>query len=284
MNSQENQNLAVLTVESSPLTAVQVSQQVQLIQQVMKSVMKEKEHYGIIPGCGNKPTLLKAGAEKLAHTFRFAPKYEEIVGSKEDVDFISYKIKCDLIHIPTGMFVGSGLGACNSREKKYRERSVTASRATVEEKAIGKKEFRYGDNGGYEVYIVPQNPWDLQNTLYKMACKRALVSAVLNATAASDIFTQDLEDMDHLKEAKETDIPYPSTSSVTQSKVSASNENFISESQARRLYAIYKNAGVSDEKMRNYLAAGYGAKSSKEIKREDYESICKWAESGGADL
>lgn len=284
MNSQENQNLAVLTVESSPLTAVQVSQQVQLIQQVMKSVMKEKEHYGIIPGCGNKPTLLKAGAEKLAHTFRFAPKYEEIVGSKEDVDFISYKIKCDLIHIQTGMFVGSGLGACNSREKKYRERSVTASRATVEEKAIGKKEFRYGDNGGYEVYIVPQNPWDLQNTLYKMACKRALVAAVLNATAASDIFTQDLEDMDHLKEAKETDIPYPSTSSTIQSKAPANNENFISESQAKRLYAIYKNSGVSDEKMRNYLAVGYGAKSSKEIKREDYESICKWAESGGADL
>ena len=36
-----------------------------------------------------------------------------------------------------------------------------------------------------------ENPWDLDNTLVKMACKRALIAGVLNATAASDIFTQD---------------------------------------------------------------------------------------------
>jgi hypothetical protein len=35
----------------------------------------------------------------------------------------------------------------------------------------------------------------MDNTIMKMACKRALVAATLNATAASDIFTQDVEDM-----------------------------------------------------------------------------------------
>ncbi len=44
-----------------------------------------------------------------------------------------------------------------------------------------------------------------------MACKRALVAAVLNATAASDIFTQDLEDMRDLEaekaEAAKIDLP-----------------------------------------------------------------------------
>ncbi len=39
------------------------------------------------------------------------------------------------------------------------------------------------------------NPADDYNTVLKMAKKRALVDAVLTATAASDIFTQDLEDI-----------------------------------------------------------------------------------------
>ena len=39
------------------------------------------------------------------------------------------------------------------------------------------------------------NPADNYNTVRKMGKKRALVDAVLTCTAASDIFTQDLEDL-----------------------------------------------------------------------------------------
>ena len=39
------------------------------------------------------------------------------------------------------------------------------------------------------------NPADHYNTVLKMAKKRALVDAVLTSTAASDIFTQDLEEI-----------------------------------------------------------------------------------------
>jgi hypothetical protein len=39
------------------------------------------------------------------------------------------------------------------------------------------------------------NPADYYNTCWKMAKKRALVDAVLTVTAASDIFTQDVEEM-----------------------------------------------------------------------------------------
>ena len=115
-----NENIPVVIGEEQRLTAKSVKDQVQLIQQVMQTVMKDKEHYGTIPGCGNKPTLFKAGAEKLAMTFRFAPQYQEVGIPREEDDFIAYKIECRLTHIPTGNFVGSGLGTCNSREKKYR--------------------------------------------------------------------------------------------------------------------------------------------------------------------
>jgi hypothetical protein len=184
-----------MIVRDRPLTSMEVRKQVNLIQEVMKNVMKEGEHFGKIPGC-EKPSLLKSGAEKLAMTFRFAAEYEELPGSSEADNFIGYKINCKLIHIPTGLFVGNGRGTCNSKEKKFRTRSIFANKATDEERAIGKKEKRTTKEGkGYEVYIIPQDPWDIQNTLYKMACKRALIAAVLNATAASDIFTQDIEDL-----------------------------------------------------------------------------------------
>ena len=53
----------------------------------------------------------------------------------------------------------------------------------------GKKEWAWFDRSEND------NPWEYDNTLLKMAQKRALVAAVLNSTAASDIFTQDVEDL-----------------------------------------------------------------------------------------
>jgi len=184
-----------LAVTERNLTAVDIRKQVNLIQEVMHNVMKKDEHFGIIPGC-KKPSLYKPGAEKLMLTFRLGAKFEELPGSREGDDLILYKINCELFHIPTGNIIGNGRGTCSSKEKKYRTRMVYENKASDEEKAIGKLEERTGEGGKkYKVYIVPQDPWDVQNTLYKMACKRAQVAAVLNATAASDIFTQDIEDL-----------------------------------------------------------------------------------------
>lgn len=140
------------------LTVDELVAQVELIQEAMKRVMRDGEHYGVIPGT-QKPTLLKPGAEKLTRLFQLAPEYEE-AGSVHQKGFIAYRIRCVLTHIPSGRKVGEGMGSCNSRERKY----------------------------------ASQDAWNIDNTLLKMACKRALVAAVLVATAASDIFTQDRED------------------------------------------------------------------------------------------
>jgi hypothetical protein len=50
-------------------------------------------------------------------------------------------------------------------------------------------------------------PADLANTILKMAKKRALIDAVLTATAASDIFTQDIEDLPPEYQAGEAPAP-----------------------------------------------------------------------------
>ena len=60
----EKQELA--TVKQSALTAADIRKNVNLIQEVMKNVMKKDVHYGTVPGCGIKPVLLKPGAEKIS--------------------------------------------------------------------------------------------------------------------------------------------------------------------------------------------------------------------------
>jgi hypothetical protein len=198
------------------LTPIQVHEQVNLIQHVMKEVMKENQHYGKIPGCGDKPTLLKAGAEKLGMTFRLAPRFEitrhDLPGGHRE-----YEVKSILTHIDSGLTIGEGLGCCSTMETKYRYRNAKRKCPACGAEAIiqtkkGRNPGGYWcvpDKGGCNTNFDPGDPAvenqdlgkvenpdiaDTYNTVLKMAKKRAQVDAILTATAASDIFSQDLED------------------------------------------------------------------------------------------
>jgi hypothetical protein len=57
--------------------------------------------------------------------------------------------------------------------------------------------------------VIGDKVWNLQNTIVKIANKRAKVAAVLTATAASDFFTQDLEDLEEAAAALEEERPQP---------------------------------------------------------------------------
>lgn len=207
MNGEET---AIQTIsESSQLTGLQVMAQVNLIQQVMTSVMKNGEHFGVIPGT-NKPTLLKAGAEKLCLTFRLAPTYK-VERIEHGSGHREYIITTQLTHIPTGSVWGEGVGSCSTLEKKYRYRNEykpTGKKVPREywdndrdQDAIGGKGYvaKKNDAGTWMIYEASgqqENP-DLAeqyNTVLKMAKKRSLTDATLNACAASDIFTQDLDE------------------------------------------------------------------------------------------
>jgi hypothetical protein len=185
--------------------------QITLIQHVMEKVMKDGEHYGVIPGCGKKPSLLKAGAEKLSLTFRLAPSYV-ITQSDLPGGHREYNVRCTLTHIPTGKVFGEGVGACSTMEGKYRYRTGEVELTDKEvpkdywtnrdQNLIGGKGFSTKKNEAGKWVIARagekvehDNPADYYNTVLKMAKKRAHVDAVLTATAASDIFTQDVEDM-----------------------------------------------------------------------------------------
>src|SRR5208337_1395727 len=96
--------------------------QVRLIQEVMREVMQKDVHYGVIPGTGNKPSLLKPGAEKLGFVFRLAPRLEVIQRDLGN-EHREYEVTCYLDQIHTGRCFGSGVGSCNTMEGKYRYRA-----------------------------------------------------------------------------------------------------------------------------------------------------------------
>jgi len=166
------------------------------VQQVMQAVMKQNVHYGAIPGAGDKPTLLKSGAEVLCMTFRIADSYRVTDLSVNGA--IRYRVECLGAHQDTGVVLGSGLGECSTDEEKYKWRKAVCDEE-FEETPDNLRRVKYGrkqGGGHYTVKQVKTEPADLANTVLKMACKRAKIAMVLNVTAASDMFSQDLEDLD----------------------------------------------------------------------------------------
>lgn len=156
------------------LSVNDIRAQVNKIQALMKEIMHKDEHFGVIPGT-KKPSLYKPGAEKLGLAFRLAPDFDV---KRNDLDdgHREYEVICTLYHMPTGNKVGQGVGNCSTLESKFRYRNVW-------------------ENG---VKTKVENPdiADVYNTVMKMAKKRAHVDAMITACAASDIFAQDLEDVE----------------------------------------------------------------------------------------
>jgi len=196
------------------LTIEELVAQVQKIQTAMQKVMTDGEHYGVIPGT-KKPTLLKPGAEKLCLLFRLDPQYE--VTNHQDGDHLTVESRCVLWHIPTGNRMGSGMGSCSTKESKYAFREAHRRCPECQRETIIKGKEEYG--GGWLCFqrkggcgskfkdgdaaieeqatgqVANDRLPDQYNTVLKMANKRSLVAAVLNVTAASDIFTQDIEEL-----------------------------------------------------------------------------------------
>jgi len=266
-------NLAVI-----PLTAVQVKAQVQLIQQVMAEVMIKDVHYGTIPGTP-KPTLYKAGSEKILSTFRIAAVPKEIE-DLSNYDEIRYRVKVHGVAMENeNILFGVGIGECSSNEAKYKWRAPVCDEEFNEtpedrKRLVWKKGF--GDKPNYQQKQIRTNPSDVANTILKMAKKRGQIDMTLTATGASDVFDQDLEDLPEgvVQEVAEKKQPIQQP----QKKADAqTNPLKISEAQKKRFYAIAKNTGFSDDEIKAHLLT-LGIEHTADILKSQYDELCKWAE------
>ena len=214
----------IVAVQNPYLPAMNVQIAIQRRNELVgfvKQIMVDGTDYGKIPGAGDKPTLLKPGAEKLTTFFGLSPSFT-LVGSEEDWDgvnhngepFFYYRYKCELYR--NGNLIAGAEGSCNSHESKYRYRKgerlcPNCEAATIyKSKEPNKGFFCWAKKGGCgatfgekDARIIGQevgrvlNPdvADQVNTFQKMSQKRALIAVVLLAVNASEFFTQDIEDM-----------------------------------------------------------------------------------------
>ena len=211
-------------IEGMELQQVQnTMQKISQFQGVIQKTLHQNHDFGVVPGT-NKPTLLKPGAEKILMLMGLRSEFDLLDSTRDfEKGFFQYQVKCRLYK--DNFLITEGLGACNTKERKY----------------------------------IKQDPFTMDNTILKMAKKRALVDATLLVASLSDVFTQDIEDMDLNGEK-------PSNTA----KVAFDSTATISGAQAKRLYAV---SGANAELCKQVIEK-HGYKKSEDIKKVDYEKIC----------
>lgn len=200
------------------LTIEQMAGNMAKLRQLMTSVMVKDEDYGTIAGVNDKrPTLLQPGAEKLAMMFRYGPEYKiervDLPGGHRE-----FYVTCRLVHIPTGAFVGEATATCSTMEVKYRYRGAAAESTGRQvpsnywdirkknpqeaQKLIGGSDFVTKKIDGVWMICKKtgeriENPdiAETYNTVCQIAQKRSFLRAIRQATGASNLFTQDLDEM-----------------------------------------------------------------------------------------
>lgn len=243
------------------MTAEDMRARINAVQQVMRAVMKDGVHYGVIPGT-DKPTLYKAGSEVLLATFH--------IGTRVDVQDLStdderrYRVKVVGVHQPSGNIVGEGVGECSTSEEKYKWRNAVCDEE-FEDTAPNRRRKKFSRKWNkqirsYDVFTSHQvrtEPSDLANTVLKMAKKRAQIDFTLTALGASDIFTQDIEDLpDELRSAADDDgqptqpdtpIEHPAMKSAKSVQELAQTMNGFDQTNKKK-YAAYFNVRMKELK------------------------------------
>jgi uncharacterized protein (DUF3820 family) len=158
-------------LESVKNTLAKINQ----FQMVIQNTLKKDHDYGVIPGTP-KPTLLKPGAEKIQMLLGVTSEYE-VIERVQDYDngFFAFTVRC--VIYKDGVKITEGLGHCNTREPKFYKKK----------------------NGEL------QDPYEKVNTVLKMAKKRAQIDATLTVASLSEIFTQDIEDMQEFAQTEQVE-------------------------------------------------------------------------------
>jgi hypothetical protein len=183
-------------------------------------VSMDEADYGIMPGTKRK-SLLQPGADKLLNLFGLIPHFEvqdkllDFTGEQHHGEpFIYYEVRCVLER--NGLQWGESLASGNSWEKKHRYRKADYVCPDCGKEAIRKSKppetgfycWRKLDGCGQlftgeDERILGQklgqipNPdiADTANSILKVTCKRAKVSACISALGAHEFFVPDLEDL-----------------------------------------------------------------------------------------
>lgn len=252
-----------------------------LVTEIKKEVMKESIHYGLIPGCGKKPTLFKNGAELLCMSFGLSP--ESSIQINELGEGHREYIVTTTLRNQNGFVVASSAGSCCTKESKYRYRGneliatgkpvpknywVEKNNAILGAGCVAKKD----ENGNWMIFKKGENKKenediaDVYNTVLKMAVKRSLVASVLLATGGSCEFTQDIEDYTENNNVQINEPQYNDNEIKTNKKPVDRKQGFLD--------SMKKLSAIDNESFVNLLgAAGY--ERAEDVPEESYGKVYK---------
>jgi hypothetical protein len=177
------------------------------LKELQRQVLEPDVDYATLPGA-RKPSLHKPGAEKLLQFHGLSHRFVRVTAEERwdsTPPFFRYDYGCLVFKatpLPSGEVYEHPIayreGTCNSLEAQYRWRWVPRREVPTdldpEQLVSRKKRSRYGE---YLVYRIPNDDVaSLANTIMQQAQKRAMVQATLAATAASGLFTDELEELD----------------------------------------------------------------------------------------
>lgn len=252
-----------------------------LVTEIKKEVMKENIHYGLVPGCGKKPTLFKNGAELLCMSFGLSP--ESNIQINELGEGHREYIVTTTLRNQNGFVVASSAGSCCTKESKYRYRGNELiptgkpvpkkywdekNNAILGAGCVAKKDengnwmiFKKGDNKKENEDIA-----DVYNTVLKMAVKRSLVASVLLATGGSCEFTQDIEDYTENNSVQIND---------TQINEPQYNDNKKPVDRKQGFLDSMKNLAAIDHESYFNLLGAAGYERAEDVPEESYGKVYK---------
>jgi len=183
-------------------------------------------------GRSDKPSLLDPGTSKINNFFQVRPRHrvlDHVLCTEEGDERVKYIIAAELVNPKTGYVVAEGTGSCSTDEVKYQYRWLTESKLKNEQgltdeqiKALPFREMSGRGGGKFRVYRI-RNPeiLDLDNTILKMASKRAEMDAALQLPGVGAVFTQDLGDTDSaIRKHVDAEMPAPSEAPSAPSELS----------------------------------------------------------------
>lgn len=220
----------IAKVEVTPEQALQAYES---LKEITKKVLQKGVDYDIIPGTP-KPSLLKPGAENLLRFYGLGHRVQK-TNSVEDWEkgFFHYEFKVTVhksFEDGQEIILSECYGSANTKEKRYRN----------------------------------HDPFMLVNTIQKMAIKRALVGAALQATGASGLFTQDVEDMDLVEELN------------NRQEVAKNNkERKATPKQVNFINKLAREKRVDEETLRSMLEKAFGVKDVNDLTSQDASKAIK---------
>lgn len=244
---QHQQPVTIDYVPSVAVTLEQMADNLRKLDAIRTKIMRKGVDYDTIPGTP-KPTLLKPGAERLLQFFGLGHRVE-CAHKIEDWDngFFYYVYRATIIkQYPTHTIVVAECeGSANSKEKRYRNQDV----------------------------------FSIVNTLQKMAIKRALVGATLQATGTSGFFTQDLDDMDIDLQPTENEQPQQRSNGRNRS----AGNGQVSQAQINYMHKIRNDKGLTEEEFRALLKGMYNVESSKDLEKKAASELINFLQDKSAE-